>query len=73
MRGDHSNYRPTCQNTVSENLFPSHPLDHNYDKNNSKTFTIDQQFADDVGWIGTSKAIQENQVILKLVTEFRNK
>ena len=42
-------------NVENEKILPEHLKHHNYDKKCDKTKMIDQQFADDIGWIGNSK------------------
>jgi Reverse transcriptase (RNA-dependent DNA polymerase) len=54
-KSDHSSY--TSQNVESEFLLPKHLECHNYDRKCNKTITIDQQFADDIGWISNSNNV----------------
>ena len=39
-------------NTDSECLLPVHLIDHNYDRKANKILNINQQYADDIGYIG---------------------
>ena len=49
---------------VSENNekppLPHHLEDHNYSNYEDTSFTIDQQYADDIGWASTAEHIIEN-------------
>ena len=49
---DHTAY--ACGNVISENLLPEHLLDHSYDRKTNKELLINQQYADDISWIGNS-------------------
>jgi len=40
-------------------LVPDHLLDHDYETKTESNFTMDQQFADDLGWMSNSKQIAE--------------
>src|SRR5207245_6619134 len=48
-------------NIDSENLLPMHLINHNYDRKTNKISNIDQQYAYDIGYIGTSKYNIENK------------
>ena len=39
---------------------PHHLEDHNYSNYEDTSFTIDQQYADDIGWASTAEHIIEN-------------
>jgi len=53
FEGDHETY--ACVNIDSEKLLPIHLQDHNYDTKTNKIKMFDQQYADDISWIGNSK------------------
>ena len=64
---DHTAY--ACENVNSENLLPEHLVDHSYDRKTNKELLINQQYADDLSWIGNSSnrlAQVERQVEEKL-------
>ena len=39
---------------------PHHFEDHNYSNYEDTSFTVDQQYADDIGWASTAEHIIEN-------------
>ena len=49
---DEHNYAKN--NEVSEKLLPTHIKDHNYSVKREQNFNIDQQYADDLGYINSS-------------------
>jgi len=45
-----------CKNNIpSEDILPPHLIDHNYSVKRDNSFHINQQYADDIGWISTAK------------------
>ena len=43
------------QNVPSEDILPSHLIDHNYAIKRDTSILINQQYADDIGWISNAK------------------
>ena len=41
----------------TEHLLPSHLVDHDYYTFTNQQFTLDQQYADDIGWASTQDTI----------------
>lgn len=58
-------------NPTSESILPPHLRDHNYSIKQENNITIDQQYADDIGWITNSqyKTTQVKQNIPKKLEE----
>ena len=52
---DDHGYAKSVQNT--DQLLPTHLLDHNYYTFTNQQFTLDQQYADDIGWASTQNSI----------------
>ena len=65
----HKDHNYAKENTVSENVLDAHIQDHNYSMKNESYFTLDQQFADDIGWATTSSTKVDqikNEIPIKL-------